>query len=252
MTREDDIRRVSERLARSLDDKMSQGPHVAEDLLWAYELDLLEGEERDAVMQLIAASERAQEELEGIRKALAAAREPSVAQRAKSKGAEIWQGLANKKMVLCAVVVRVGEELLAPFLSQGWRLVPCAAALTLGSKTGERPAEEQAAVERPSRTQQFRAPDGTEVLVRAVPGDKYEVQVMLPEAESTGRVQFRQLIPEGASFRERNIGMPQAKRPAVLSPCPAGVLKIICPGATYVIALESISEANEDEKDVED
>jgi len=234
-----------------LDDPASHVPRVPEDLLWAYELDLLEPDERDAVMEMIAVSEETQRELEAIRSALAMTGQPSRLEKARAKGAEILKNMMDKKMMVFAIVVRVGEELLTPFLRQEWSLLRLAPAYTLGPRTLKKPGEKQADVEKAGKSQDIQAPDGTVISVRPLPGDRYEVQVTLPEGKTGGRVQFKQLIPEGTALRERSIGMPQTRQPAVLSPCSDGLLKIVCPDAEYVIALGSSPDATEEQKETD-
>jgi len=218
---------------------------VPEDLLWVYELDLLEAKERDAVMEMIAASGEAQAQLEKIRDTLATSGELAPMQKAKAVATGFLQDLMDTGVNLCAVVVRVGEELVAPFLSCGWNLPAFQPAYCLGEKLGVGPG---AGAREPSRRQDIQAPDGTRITILSLPEDKYEVQVRLPKGVEGG-VQFRQLTPksEGSGFRERLVGQPPSTK---LFPCPKGLLKIVCQnGNEYVIAVASSSDKSTDDKD---
>jgi hypothetical protein len=189
-------------------------PQPADEELWAYALNILDPDEEDRVMELIAASEPAQERLARIREAISTAKQ-----------------MKGKITSVVAAIVRKAGGLVADFLQPRCRQIELEPVL-LGEDIGEQVSAEKRALPRV----QLETPEGVRLSVVDVKDRGTNIYVEMADKSVEGWVKlFRLVLLEGKQ-QQKDTGIQGYLKDgrAELVNCPDGTLRISGPGGLSV------------------
>ena len=205
-----------------------QDPEVPEAELWSYALGILDPEERDQVMRLVAQSEAAQAELGHIREAIVAQTRRREAPAISTAGAVFHQAMAQLKQelkTLATALVRVRGGLVIVFCDPRWQQEGLQA-VTLGEEAAE--TKESVPVKRVALC----GPSGMRISAVHLPDGCVDVDVKIPNAPE-GWVKVYRLVPAAAGGLDQEFTGIQGRLKegqAHLSDCPDGFLRLAGPG----------------------
>jgi len=213
----------------------AEPPELGDAQLWAYALDILEPVEQDQVMKMIAKSEKAQETLKRIRKSISAAGTATSAKadllkRAQTRAKKLLADMGQELSSIAAVIVETKDGLITAFRQAGYvfgKPVP----VMFGRKA--KLGEDYSGAYALQTEEEIKSPQGVKLSIVRVPDRGIDIYVEVTKSPLEGWVKLSRLLAKNGVPKEQDTGIKVRLKDgkARLEDCPAGLLKVITPGA---------------------
>jgi len=203
--------------------------------LWSYALDLLDPEEQDRVMEMIARDPEAQRELGRIRDSIASASRHAATQSflacARARAETLLKAMGQELSSIAAVLVPDEGKLAIAFENAAYSILGQAQPVMAGEEETSELRPGAARGKLSSRRIEIRSGADLKVSVVCVPDRGVDLHIETLEPTLEGRVILSRFVDDSRGPREEDTGIVVSLRGGKgrIEDCPSGLLRLIFP-----------------------